>query len=83
MMNEIISKEGLSQGAFIAANDEQTTDIANVFKFEVYCYARQLHMLHNSTPRCKDKFTGGILDLIIKQGYEVSAIDSFQFDKSV
>ena len=29
----------------------------------------------------KDRNVGNILDMIIKQGYEVSAIDSFQFDK--
>jgi len=29
----------------------------------------------------KGKSVGGILDIIIQQGYEISAVDSFQFDK--
>jgi len=82
VMKETIHREGLGQGVFVATNSTQTSDISTrvlslkstaTFDSCTCCVIRP-HAV-------KEGVAGEILDLIIGQGYEVSAIDSFQFDK--
>ena len=82
IMNDIISKEGLSQGVFIAKNSDQTEELSQRF------LSLKTTATYDSCTCCvirphavKDKNVGNILHMIVTQGYEVSAIDSFQFDK--
>lgn len=82
VMNNILTKEGFTQGVLVAKSAEQTAEINRMF------LSLQTTATYDSCTCCiirphavKEKSVGGILDLILKQGYEVSAIDSFQFDK--
>ena len=80
---EIMKKElGNMTGVIVTTNGSHTTDLLSLL----------LPLKTTSTLDCctccvikphsvKSKSVGGILDIIIKQGYEVSAVDSFQFDK--
>ena len=82
LMRDIIVREGLSQGVFIASNEDQTIELSQKY------LSLKTTATYDSCTCCvirphavKDKNAGNIIDKIIKQGYEVSAIDSFQFDK--
>lgn len=80
---EIMNKElGNMTGVIVTTNGSQTTDLLSLL----------LPLKTTSTLDCctccvikphavKSKSIGGILDIVIKQGYEISAVDSFQFDK--
>ena len=83
VMNEVVRSLGTGDGVVVARDEQQTNDIS-----QTLLTWKSTATLDNCTccvvrPHAvKEKVVGGILKLIIDQGYEVSALDSFQFDKA-
>lgn len=81
VMREALSGYTASTSVLTASNGTQTSDL-----IELLLPLRGTATLDSCTccvvkPHAvKSRAVGGILDLIIQQGYEVSALDSFQFD---
>lgn len=83
VMNRILEREGLAnKGVLVAANGSQTADLtALLLPLKTTSTLDSCTCCVIRPHAVKAKVVGDILDIIIKQGYELSAVDSFQFDK--